>query len=141
MSDKVLPINEIYTCLQGEGKLTGVPHILIRVSGCRLRCQFANSFCDTPYSSWAPEKGKYSYEDIHEFYNKHKSIKHTMITGGGPTLHSGMLIALCELAKEFKLRGIPTTIFIDKEGFEIARVIGFLDFENKDFLDWLNNYL
>jgi len=46
-----------------------------------------------------------------------------------------------ELAKEFKLRGIPTTIFIDKEGFEIARVIGFLDFENKDFLDWLNNYL
>ena len=33
MSDKVLPINEIYTCLLGEGKLTGEPHILIRVSG------------------------------------------------------------------------------------------------------------
>ena len=49
MSDKILPINEIYTCLQGEGKLMGIPHILIRVSGCRLRCQFANSFCDTPY--------------------------------------------------------------------------------------------
>ena len=119
MSDKVLPINEIYTCLQGEGKLTGVPHILIRVSGCRLRCQFANSFCDTPYSSWAPEKGKYSYEDIHEFYNKHKSIKHTMITGGGPTLHSGMLIALCELAKEFK-----HYITIETEGSEYVETKG-----------------
>ena len=46
-----------------------------------------------------------------------------------------------DLAKEFKLRGIPTTIFIDREGYEFARVIGFIDFENKVFLDWLNSYL
>ena len=46
-----------------------------------------------------------------------------------------------DLAKEFKLRGIPTTIFIDKEGYEFARVIGFIDFENKFFLDWLNSHL
>ena len=46
-----------------------------------------------------------------------------------------------DLAKEFKLRGIPTTIFIDKEGYEFARVIGFIVFENKFFLDWLSNYL
>ena len=46
-----------------------------------------------------------------------------------------------DLAKEFKLRGIPTTIFIDKEGYEFARVIGFIDFENKSFLDWLSNQL
>ena len=91
MSDKVIPINEIYTCLQGEGKLTGVPHILIRVTGCRLRCQFANSFCDTPYSSWGPEKGKFTYQDIFKFYEDYRHIKHTMITGGGPTLHKDML--------------------------------------------------
>jgi thiol-disulfide isomerase/thioredoxin len=46
-----------------------------------------------------------------------------------------------DLAKEFKLRGIPTTIFIDKEGYEFARIIGFIDFENKSFLDWLSNNL
>jgi len=119
MTDKVIPINEMYTCLQGEGKLTGIPHILIRVSGCRLRCQFANSFCDTPYSSWSPEKGEYSYEDIYEFYKKHKSIKHTMITGGGPTLHSGMLIALCELVKEF-----DHYITIETEGSEYVETKG-----------------
>ena len=46
-----------------------------------------------------------------------------------------------ELSKKFKLRGIPTTIFIDKEGYEFARIIGFIDFENKSFLDWLSKYL
>ena len=45
------------------------------------------------------------------------------------------------LAKEFKLRGIPTTILIDKEGYEFARIIGFIDFENKSFLDWLSKHL
>ena len=46
-----------------------------------------------------------------------------------------------ELAKKFKLRGIPTTIFIDKEGYEFARVIGYVDFENKSFLNWLSDNL
>ena len=99
MSDKVIPINEIYTCLQGEGKLTGVPHILVRVTGCRLRCQFSNSFCDTPYSSWGPEKGKFTYDDIDQFYRDNSHIRHTMITGGGPTLHRELLVDLCNLAK------------------------------------------
>ena len=45
------------------------------------------------------------------------------------------------LAKEFKLRGIPTTIFVDKEGYEFARIIGYIDFENKSFLNWLSSYL
>ena len=101
MHNKVIPINEIYTCLQGEGKLMGVPHILIRVTGCKLRCQFANSFCDTPYSSWSPEKGKFSYGDIHNFYEKHSHIKHTMITGGGPTSHPEMLRELCKIGKQY----------------------------------------
>jgi len=46
-----------------------------------------------------------------------------------------------ELAKEFKLRGIPTTIIVDKEGYEFARIMGFIDFENKSFLDWLSAHL
>ena len=44
--NKNQPLGETYTCLQGEGKYMGIPHILIRVTGCRLRCQFSNSFCD-----------------------------------------------------------------------------------------------
>mgnify|MGYP001192166098 CR=1 FL=1 len=42
--------------------------------------------------------------------------------------------------KEFKLRGIPTTILIDKEGNEFARIIGKVDFLDKKFLKWLSKY-
>ena len=45
-----------------------------------------------------------------------------------------------ELAKAFKLRGVPTTILIDKEGYG-ARIIGYIDFENKSLLEWLSKHL
>ena len=44
------------------------------------------------------------------------------------------------LAKIFSLRGVPTSIFINKNGEEFARIIGFIDFDNKKFIDWLKNY-
>ena len=46
-----------------------------------------------------------------------------------------------ELAKAFKLRGVPTTILINKEGYEFARIIGYIDFENKSLLEWLSKQL
>ena len=42
--------------------------------------------------------------------------------------------------KEFKLRGVPTTILVNKEGEEFARIIGSIDFQNKKFVNWLLNY-
>ena len=44
------------------------------------------------------------------------------------------------LAKDFSLRGIPTTIFFDKENKEFARVIGSIDFNDKEFLNWIKRY-
>ena len=44
------------------------------------------------------------------------------------------------LARKFKLRGIPTSILFNKEGFEFARIIGSIDFEDKKFIEWLSNY-
>jgi len=44
------------------------------------------------------------------------------------------------LAKKFKLRGIPTSILINKEGLEFARIIGSIDFKDKKFIEWLTNY-
>ena len=44
------------------------------------------------------------------------------------------------LAKKFSLRGIPTTIIFNKEGFEFARIIGSINFEEKNFIDWLSSY-
>ena len=45
-----------------------------------------------------------------------------------------------DLAKKFLLRGIPTTILINKEGNEFARIIGSIDFNDKKFISWLEKY-
>ena len=42
------------------------------------------------------------------------------------------------IAKNLKLRGIPTTLFIDKDGYEFARIVGSIDFNSDEFLNWLN---
>tara|TARA_B100001142_G_C14283403_1_gene635860 strand:+ start:219 stop:728 length:510 start_codon:yes stop_codon:yes gene_type:complete len=44
------------------------------------------------------------------------------------------------LAKKFGLRGIPTSILFNKNGEEFARIIGSIDFEDKNFINWLSNY-
>jgi len=45
-----------------------------------------------------------------------------------------------KLAKIFSLRGLPTTIFINKNGDEFARVVGSIDFNDEELLTWLSKY-
>ena len=44
------------------------------------------------------------------------------------------------LAKKFSLRGVPTTILFNKEGKEFARIMGSIDFNDQEFINWLNLY-
>ena len=44
------------------------------------------------------------------------------------------------LAKDLSLRGVPTTVLFNKEGKEFARIIGSIDFNDKEFLNWISNY-
>ena len=44
------------------------------------------------------------------------------------------------LAKDFSLRGIPTTILFNKKGEEFARVIGSIDFNEEKFVKWIKLY-
>ena len=44
------------------------------------------------------------------------------------------------LAKKIGLRGVPTTILINKEGYEFARIVGSIDFNDQNFIKWLSNY-
>ena len=44
------------------------------------------------------------------------------------------------LAKKLQLRGIPTSILINKDGFEFARIIGSIDFDDENFIIWLSDY-
>ena len=44
------------------------------------------------------------------------------------------------LAKKFALRGVPTTILFNKQGEEFARIIGSIDFNDEEFINWLKAY-
>ena len=45
-----------------------------------------------------------------------------------------------KLAKTFSLRGLPTTVIINKEGDEFARIIGSIDFGDENFIKWLSKF-
>lgn len=72
-------VAEIFYSVQGEGALTGVPSAFVRTSGCPLRC----SWCDTPYTSWAPEGETFSVGDILKRLAAYPT-RHVVVTGGEP---------------------------------------------------------
>jgi len=74
-------IAEIFYSIQGEGRLVGVPSVFIRTSGCNLRCVW----CDTPYTSWAPEGEERSLDEILAEVGRHPA-QHVVVTGGEPLL-------------------------------------------------------
>ncbi len=76
-----MKIAEIFYSLQGEGGLIGVPSVFVRTSGCNLRC----TWCDTPYTSWAPEGEERSLDSIVEEVNRYPA-SHVVITGGEPMI-------------------------------------------------------
>ena len=43
------------------------------------------------------------------------------------------------LAKTFSLRGLPTTILLNSKGAEFARIIGSINFDDENFINWLKN--
>jgi thiol-disulfide isomerase/thioredoxin len=46
-----------------------------------------------------------------------------------------------KLVKSFNMRGVPTSILIDKKGKEFARIIGEVDFFEETFINLLKEYL
>ena len=88
----MLPVVEMFYSIQGEGLFTGMPSVFLRVSGCNLRCVFKDSICDTPYTSFNPEKSKYNsneeiLDDLVKLFLEHKHLDHLVITGGEPLLY------------------------------------------------------
>lgn len=83
-------IAEIYRSIQGEGLLTGTPSVLVRLSGCNLRCRF----CDTPYASWHPEGDDLSIEEVVARVESWE-CQHVVLTGGEPMLFAE-LVPLCD---------------------------------------------
>jgi 7-carboxy-7-deazaguanine synthase len=100
-----LPIAEMFTSIQGEGKLTGVPSFFVRVSGCNLRC----TWCDTPYASWKPEGDQRGVDAIVEDA-KRSGVRHAVVTGGEPMIFDAVT------ALTLGLRGAGFHVTIETAG-------------------------
>ena len=106
-----MKIAELFHSIQGEGLLAGVPSVFIRTSGCNLRCRW----CDTPYTSWAPEGEEMDAGAIVDFVKSHPS-RHVVLTGGEPMIAADV-VPLTEA-----LRDLGRHITIETAGTVIAPV-------------------
>ena len=106
--NKVLPIVELYRCVQSEGSRFGRPTIAVRTTGCTHRCYFGEGgWCDSWYTSIHPEKGTFTFNDIIKIYDENPHISEMMLTGGSPTMHPQLVNELTHFAHE---RNILITI-------------------------------
>src|SRR2546428_5418195 len=77
-----MKLAELFYSIQGEGKLSGVPSVFVRASGCNLRCVW----CDTPYTSWSPEGKNLQVDEIIEQVRGYAVARHVVLTGGEPMI-------------------------------------------------------
>ena len=106
--NKVLPVLEVYRCVQSEGSRFGRPTIAVRTTGCTHRCYFGEGgWCDSWYTSIHPEKGTFTFNDIVKIYDDNPHVKEMMLTGGSPTMHPALVNEIMYFANE---RNIFVTI-------------------------------
>jgi len=99
--NQLTEIVDLHTVIQGEGRDIGFPAILVRFSGCNMNCQFKDSICDSAYTSWSPENGKYSLQDIELLIIQNPQIKYAFITGGNPSFNPELLKIVAALFKKY----------------------------------------
>ncbi|WP_262179654.1 7-carboxy-7-deazaguanine synthase QueE [Haloarcula laminariae] len=100
-ADGDLPVNELFCSLQGEGRLSGVPSVFVRTSGCNLRCWF----CDSYHTSWEPTGEWYGVADLVAAVGEYDA-DHVVLTGGEPLVHESSV----DLLEELAARGYHTTV-------------------------------
>ena len=89
----MLKVNEIFLTIQGEGTRAGLPCVLVRLSGCNLRCRW----CDTRYA-WS-EGRPMALEDVLAEVRRLR-CRRVELTGGEPLLQAAALELLSRLCED-----------------------------------------
>jgi 7-carboxy-7-deazaguanine synthase len=94
-------VREIFHSIQGEGRLTGVPSVFVRTSGCNLRCVW----CDEPATSWEPAGESMPVEAVLARVGAF-ACRHVVVTGGEPLVDPDTP----ELCRRLKAAGFHVTV-------------------------------
>jgi len=99
MADSRLKVHEIFYSLQGESTFAGRPCVLVRLTGCQMRCRW----CDTEYAFY--EGG---WKSVEEILAEVAGLGCPLVevTGGEPLLQPAalpLLAALCDAGYEVLL--------------------------------------
>lgn len=89
---RTLLVNEVYASIQGEGPEQGYPCVLVRLTGCPLRC----SYCDSAFAFF--EGRRMTVEEAAEAAGRF-GISRVLVTGGEP-LAQAAAPALCRVLLE-----------------------------------------
>lgn len=124
--------------IQGEGKLSGIPSLFIRLAGCNLHCNWQTddgrlSPCDTAYAAYAVH-GAYTMEidDICQTVARNCAfLRHIVITGGEPLLQKEELKVLCYKLKQIKDFHITIETNATLYDSEVAEYIDFFSLSPK----------
>lgn len=103
-------ITEIFYSLQGEGRLSGVPTVFVRTTGCHLRC----SWCDTAYSFYGGEE--LSVDEILDEVDQHPT-ENVCFTGGEPLIQKEAPELVQTLLDEGKSVVIETSGSLDLSAY------------------------
>ena len=127
------PVNDIYTCVQGEGVQTGVAMVLLRLQGCAVGCPW----CDTK-ETWDfatknetsnikdalganPQYAYLSPEQIADYIvENHSGPKWVLITGGEPAQYQ-----LRPLVDALQQKGLKTAV--ETSGTELGHLNANID--------------
>jgi 7-carboxy-7-deazaguanine synthase len=118
-------ISEIFSSIQGEGKLIGTRQVFVRFSGCNINC----NYCDTPLSRDP------NYGDEFDINTLHKKIDELItpdfhsisFTGGEPLIHADFIKKFLE---EYNLPSLLETNGSLPD--EIAKLVELIDYVSLD---------
>lgn len=98
---KTLPLapQGVFLTVQGEGSLSGLPMVFVRLAGCSVGCKE----CDTDYSVHSRKTAKDIVRDVVNVAPK--GLKWVWVTGGEPTIND-----LHELIEHLHLSGFRVAL-------------------------------
>jgi len=115
---ETLTVNEIYKSLQGESTRAGLPCVLVRLTGCNLRCDW----CDTQHA-W--DGGKEMTVDEICAHVAEMNCGRVLVTGGEPLAQPVAMALLSRLCDEGYATSLETNGTVDLTGVDdrVHRVI------------------